>query len=57
MTNKELIEAAATKLAETAYETRTSAFEEISYVEGIRFQITLKKLEKPMDYDDEEEEE
>lgn len=54
MTDKELIEAAATKFAETAYETRTSAFEGISYVEGIRFQITLKKLKNPVDYDEEE---
>lgn len=53
----EKMEAAATTLAETAYETKTSAFEGIADVEGVKFQITLKKLGKPMDYDDEEEEE
>lgn len=52
----EKMEAAAMTLAEAAYETRTSAFEGIADVEGLKFQITLKKLEKPMDYDDEEEE-
>lgn len=53
----EKIDAALKKLAEAAYETKISACESITEANGVKFQITLKKLEKPMDYDDEEEEE